>query len=215
MADATVEKLREEIIESQKSRLDLLKWKIILVAALGAAAFGVSAEKGTGGVPSLLALVPLVCLFVDIVCHHTDVRIMFIGSFLRTCDEPTASAYERYCSKGREYFTLENGALTGTTLAVSVLIIVMGGFLLWDLMTLAAFGITGGSSGLPPHPLGILFVSAGGVTIPGTIYFHYGHKRKVDVLNNVDARNVVPPPPSTREPSTLTGPGGAPAVAGD
>jgi hypothetical protein len=32
--------LRDEIIESQKARTDLFKWKIILVAALGAIALG-------------------------------------------------------------------------------------------------------------------------------------------------------------------------------
>ncbi len=33
--------LRDEIIESQKARADLFKWKIILVAAIGAAVLGV------------------------------------------------------------------------------------------------------------------------------------------------------------------------------
>ena len=79
--------LRDEIIESQKARADLFKWKIILVAAIGAAALGLGAT-GLGGERAgthqyLLCLVPLVCVYTDVLCAHINLRIRVIGHFLR------------------------------------------------------------------------------------------------------------------------------------
>ena len=39
-----IEKLRDEIIESQKARTELMKWKLILVAAIGGASLGIGSN---------------------------------------------------------------------------------------------------------------------------------------------------------------------------
>jgi len=109
--------LRDEIIESQKARADLFKWKIILVAAIGAAVLGVGdplAGKTAG--PDdlvskreyLLCLVPLVCVYTDILCAHMNLRIRVIGQFLRihplgavTDDSAAQAAYENFVHKAR------------------------------------------------------------------------------------------------------------------
>ena len=85
--------LRDEIIESQKARADLFKWKIILVAAIGAAVLGVGDPLAAGKTAGeddmvskreyLLCLVPLVCVYTDILCAHMNLRIRVIGQFLR------------------------------------------------------------------------------------------------------------------------------------
>src|SRR6476620_5919020 len=105
--------LRDEIIESQKARADLFKWKIILVAAIGAAVLGVAyplGETARAGQDELvtkreylLCLVPLVCVYTDILCAHMNLRIRVIGQFLRihplgavTDDSAAQVAYENF-----------------------------------------------------------------------------------------------------------------------
>jgi hypothetical protein len=109
--------LRDEIIESQKARADLFKWKIILVAAIGAAVLGVGDPLGGSAASAdslvskreyLLCLVPLVCVYTDILCAHMNLRIRVIGQFLRihplgavTDDSAAQVAYENFAHKAR------------------------------------------------------------------------------------------------------------------
>ena len=122
--------LRTEIVESQKARIDLLKWKIILIAALGGGGFGIAKEQGSA-FPVLLGFIPLVCAYVDIVCVHNDLRMLLIAYFLRTGGatgvplDKDAKAYEDLCEDQRWTFFLESFALVGTTVAFSLLVAVM------------------------------------------------------------------------------------------
>ena len=43
-----MDSLREEIRESQKARTDLMKWKMVLVASVGAAGLGFTSKSGNG-----------------------------------------------------------------------------------------------------------------------------------------------------------------------
>lgn len=128
--------LRTEIIECQKSKVDLLKWKLILTAGLGAAGLG-AAGRGLGqagsGMPLLWALVPLVCAYVDIVCYHNDLRIMVIAQFLRSDAQAGsfARAYEQSCQGRRHFFLLENFAMYWGTLALSILVALGPWVMLW------------------------------------------------------------------------------------
>src|SRR5215468_7511337 len=115
--------LRSEIVESQKSRIDLFKWKILLIAALGAVAFGIGKDNATG-IPVLLGFIPLLCAYVDILFVHNDLRILVIAAFLRgnaNAGSDEARAYEKVCEKHRTSFRLESFALLGTTVLVSAL----------------------------------------------------------------------------------------------
>ena len=125
MSDVT-SKLRDEIIECQKARTDLLKWKIILVAALGGGAFGIGATADSAR-PILLGLIPLVCAYVDVVCIHNDIRIRIIGSFLESQGtDDQIKAYEGYCARNRGAFLVERLALVATTLLFSVMVGAVG-----------------------------------------------------------------------------------------
>ena len=111
--------LRTEIIESQKFTVDLEKWKIILVAALGSVALGISNDFRVR--PAVLALIPLVCAYVDMLVYHNGLRIMAISHFLQgTRDDEFAQRYEKFCERNRGVFPLEEYALFVTTLIVSV-----------------------------------------------------------------------------------------------
>ncbi len=107
--------LRDEIIESQKARADLFKWKIILVAAIGAAGLGVGAPKAevASKVEYVLCLIPLVCVYTDVLCAHLNLRIRVIGEFLRVTrnragltDEDLNADYEKFAGKARHMGSL-------------------------------------------------------------------------------------------------------------
>lgn len=124
-----LEKLRDEIVESQKVRTDFLKWKLFLVAAIGAAAFGIGSRDSQSQSPPLvlLGLIPFVCLYVDAVCIHNQMRILIIARFMRRGSlGQTAKAYEEYCRTQRSAWSLEDFALVGTTIFLSVLVLLVG-----------------------------------------------------------------------------------------
>ena len=103
-----VQNLRTEIIESEKSRIDLLKWKFIVIAALGSIALGVGI-KNSSQIPqeATLCLIPLVCVYVDLLCKHLNLRILVISRFIRTYSLPKEEEekeivfyqeYENFCA---------------------------------------------------------------------------------------------------------------------
>lgn len=128
------EKLRDEIIETQRAQNDLTKWKLILVAGVGAAALKVIPGSNGPKEPLLLTLIPLVCMFVDTVCFHLGVRIMTIARFLRgrqlsddaTYDARSTQEYESYCQRNRQGFAMEGFALLSVTLSLSAAVFLLG-----------------------------------------------------------------------------------------
>lgn len=77
--EALIPVLRNEIVESEKARIDFLKYKLIVVGAIGVVGLGL---KDQAPYPLVLMLIPLCCLYVDILCYHNTLRILVIGQFL-------------------------------------------------------------------------------------------------------------------------------------
>ena len=78
-----VEWLRQEIIESEKTQADFLKWKFILIAAVGSVSLGFTSENHYGeGAQILLCVVPLLCAYVDLITLHIMGRIITVGKYL-------------------------------------------------------------------------------------------------------------------------------------
>jgi hypothetical protein len=117
--------LRAEVVECQKAKAEFIRWKLIIVAAVGAGAFGLEAAPAQ---PALLALIPLVCIYVDSVCVHNDSRIMMIADFLRTSDQAgtEAQAYEVHCHKHRHKFYGEGMVLFVSSFVLSLLVLAWG-----------------------------------------------------------------------------------------
>ncbi|HEV2719179.1 MAG TPA: hypothetical protein VG323_04100 [Thermoanaerobaculia bacterium] len=118
------DKLRDEIIESQKAQNDLVKWKLILVAAIGATGLG-AVPNAPKNAALLLALIPLVCIYVDAVCFHFEIRIMTIARFFRS-QAGDDQAYEQHCVQHRTGFALISVALFGASLVLSGLVLFVG-----------------------------------------------------------------------------------------
>jgi hypothetical protein len=68
-----------EIVESQKARSELLKWKIIVVSILATVGFGISTTLSK--LEWAFCLIPLVCAYVDALSLHLNLRIYSIGKW--------------------------------------------------------------------------------------------------------------------------------------
>jgi hypothetical protein len=128
-----MEAFKNEIVEAEKGRTDLLKWKLILVAALGTIGLGLSNLSSTAkpilSLHLTLCLIPLVCLYVDLLCKHLQMRILVISKFFQihidtnnTDETPCFNSYESFCEQVRSVFTLEDWAQQWSTQFLSVLI---------------------------------------------------------------------------------------------
>ncbi len=152
-----MEAFKNEIVEAEKGRTDLLKWKLILVAALGAIGLGISNPNSTAK-PMLslhlaLCLIPLVCVYVDLLCKHLQMRILVISEFFQhfeyTSNTDEASCfylYEQFCGQVRQVFDLEDWAQQWSTQFLSVLVIVAALILnlpRTDLLVLVFSGVCG------------------------------------------------------------------------
>lgn len=157
-----IEAFRTEIIEATKSRMELIKLKPILVAALGSVGLGIgnSSQKPQPilSLHLLLCLIPFVCVYVDLLCNHIQIRILNISEFFQAYDAYDFKVYhnkndnkqsskieqseemkrkifliqeyERYCDRNRNYniFSLEDWVLRWSTIFLSTLLALTGLF---------------------------------------------------------------------------------------
>lgn len=137
LCEALIAPLRTEIVESEKARIDFLKYKLLAVAALGAIGLGLgSINNNTSSVSFehiyILGIIPLVSLYVDLLCYHNTLRILIIGKYFSKMDCP----YEHFLleigqrlrkRKGIGYFfELEDWVLEGSTWLLSLCILSLG-----------------------------------------------------------------------------------------
>lgn len=114
--------LRYEIVEAQKARTDLMKYKLVVTAVLGAVAVGIGPASGVKQIPYVVGIIPLVALYVDAVCHHNDIRMLVIGRYLRS----EGIGYEAFAEAMRSMFNLERVALDWSSLSLSGGIFLLG-----------------------------------------------------------------------------------------
>lgn len=195
--EALVGKLRDEIIESQKARVELTKWKAILMATIGAAAFGLGQPKDTG-FPALLALLPPACLYVDILCMHHDMRMMVIGVFLRqdVSVPEGVKRYEDFCEHFRYLFGLENLALTGTTVMVAILVIVLA------FVGPVAHALSKGSA----YEKEVVVMSASAVVAASGLLFLWKTTRLATLTRSETEKSRLTPPPADQIPADTSPP---------
>ena len=135
--------LRNEIIEAQKARTDFLKFKLLAIAALGAAGVGLQGSSKLGeNIDCVFCIIPFVCVYVDYLCYHLNVRILIIAKYLddegdgyekfvnKLCNPDAESKNKNSVIKNKEprrtLFQMEGFVIKWTTLSLSVLLIVYG-----------------------------------------------------------------------------------------
>lgn len=119
--DERSSKLSDEIVATQQSRSEYLKWKLVLVAALGAVGLGL--DEKISAAPLLLALIPWVCVYVDLLCGSLNARLILIGTFYA---KKRHDEYEEFVQKNRDVFTVEDAALYWSTLALCGILLIFG-----------------------------------------------------------------------------------------
>jgi hypothetical protein len=144
--------LRNEIIESQKVRSDLLKWKLVLVSSMGAAGLGLINQNTLPKISYVLCCIPFVCLYVDLLCKHLNIRMIVISHYFRVkgkieyeafadgvrklpklpdisgAKKPTSQQKKK--EKGVNAYGLEDIALHGSTAFLSISVMIYGFFIL-------------------------------------------------------------------------------------
>jgi hypothetical protein len=123
--------VRQELLQAQKVRSDLLKWKLLIVAGIGGAALGFSGN-GPGKSYLALAVLPLCCAYVDILCWNLFRRIKSIGIFFEHAAHSSVDLrrYEIFFHKMGKHFgrgvSLEMWASLVSTVAISVAVWLIG-----------------------------------------------------------------------------------------
>jgi len=94
LSQSTENSLREEIRGTQVAQSDIIKWKFIAIAAVGAFSFHLplsdavnqiaKSQEGFNVELSILALVPLLCLYSDMICLHYILRVITVGAFIKS-----------------------------------------------------------------------------------------------------------------------------------
>lgn len=147
--------ISNEIIESQKARSDLLKWKLVVVATLGTLGLGVSTNLNK--MELALCFIPMVCAYIDALCLHLNLRIYSIGQWHRLEIAKGLDPEYKYMQLYEKFTTLayDSGAyqLEKVTIYVSSLIIntlvafspwiLVGDITLLNKTVISVFGIIG------------------------------------------------------------------------
>lgn len=171
------EGLRTEIIESQKTQADLMKWKLISVAAI--ASLGLKSDGSSGeGTKLLMCLVPFVCAYVDLIALHLMLRILTIGSYLKKYGDP----YETFVFDVREKtatnpFVFEAVAMLASSGVFDATVVVLGFVLL----------ISKGSGWRREYL--IAYIVFGVLGIVATIVFWRMHFRRTKEIERVAGSN--------------------------
>ena len=133
--------LYQVIIETQKARTELLKWKLIISSTLAGVGLGLTNSTEVPNLELLLCCIPFVCFYVDLLCSHYSMRIQVIGTFFRLRGRQNADTiffhhYERFVevtkslkrAKGRplDAFIYETLAMYSASLLFSGFVLLYG-----------------------------------------------------------------------------------------
>lgn len=195
--------LREEIRKSEEARLDFLKYKLVAVASLAAVAFGLdSKESGSlrENLRYILALIPFVCIYVDALCYHNNLRIFVIAKYLRCHGDSYEGFLNRWSralqSKPEEgigaFFSMEDWVIDYSTWALAVLVMLAGLFPIYGGWGLSCLGQKGALL------QGAIIALAGLAGLLLSLFMRWQYDHKVAAINRDSCCEIELSPPSGR-----------------
>jgi hypothetical protein len=109
-------------------RFDLAKFKLVTTAVLGSIAIGAGTTSGTEKFPYIMGLIPLVCIYIDLIADSKQIQILVIGAFLKTEKAGIFSRYEKYCSdlRSRKDIFIDSYAFYFSTMVLCIAISLFG-----------------------------------------------------------------------------------------
>lgn len=150
--DEQIKSLRDELLLAQTQRLELAKFKLVAIAVLGSVAIGANGIENGRGAAFVIALAPIVGLYIDSLADSKKVQSSVIAAFLRDKSRSTLlGEYEAFCEDNRAVF-YQNYPYRYSTALVSISISMLGLFHIFTSSDLTLLGVTELVSGL----LGIL-----------------------------------------------------------
>jgi hypothetical protein len=164
--------LREEIIQAHSTRSELLKWKLAIVGVIGSVGLGLAGAKTSKHADLVLAALPLVCIYVDLLCMNLNVRMLVIAAWMRErettdTEDLALKDYEQFAERFRYAFALEDWAINWSTRVVSAAVGLYGGF--------------GAKYGHAGTGVTVAFVASGTIGLLGSLaadYVAYQRNRK-------------------------------------
>lgn len=93
--------LRSESLAAQSMRFDLAKFKLVTTAVLGSLVIGAGATASTRQIPYVIGLIPIVCIYIDLIANAKQIQVLVIGKFLQKSNLGIFSEYESFCSELR------------------------------------------------------------------------------------------------------------------
>ncbi|GAA5510076.1 hypothetical protein [Novipirellula caenicola] len=124
------DKLRDESMQYQAAKRDLLKWKLILTGTVSA--FGLGFTQSTVPHAHLaLCVVPLIAVYCDLLIRDYDLRIAIKGFFVVRYDVEGYAEYEQFINSSPisplKWWLFSDVAISWTSLLLCVFVAAVGG----------------------------------------------------------------------------------------
>ena len=120
--------LYTQLQSAQESRAQLMRWKLVVIAGIGAPALGFTGIKANVSSHLALAVIQLACLYIDVMCRELSIRSKRVSTFLsnREHSDKFAKDFETFYRSTKRGFSLESFALIGSTVVSSILVGIIG-----------------------------------------------------------------------------------------
>lgn len=123
----------DELLQSQKARNELMKWKLIIVAAIGSTALGLIKPSAVTNLHLIILLIPLTCVYIDLLCRNLSLRSLKINKFTSNFNENESRnidiEYYKFYQKLKKIDSgnsLESVALIWSTILLTILVTIIG-----------------------------------------------------------------------------------------
>ena len=132
-----MESLKQELLQTIQTRDGLMKWKLLIVSVIGAAALGLSGQAKFSS-ELALCLIPFACCYTDHLCRNQSIRALLLSRFMAVAEKLDSDEaiskfegfYQQFDEKREKngMDALEGLALVHSTRVLSFSIIPLGVF---------------------------------------------------------------------------------------